>query len=105
MYRCELKIDMYNSIKNEASQLTYEEDGPSNIVFHGKKNTIKGATVEKLLEKLTEEEQGKIYFYRNFTEISQQTWILYLPFFLLIVPLLHLVYCYIAVYRDFAVHL
>ena len=54
-----IKKDYFLTIKTEAIKVQFEEDSDSNIIKNSKKNTIKGATVEKLLEKLTEEEQGK----------------------------------------------
>jgi hypothetical protein len=40
-----------------------DEDSETNLIINQKKNTIKGATVDKLIEKLTEEGQGRPSFF------------------------------------------
>lgn len=42
--------------------VSYEKDGENNFLINREKKSIKGGTVEKLIEKLTEEEQGFLIF-------------------------------------------
>lgn len=57
--------EQFSDFRSGKAVFHMEEDSENNIVFHQKKLTIKGATVEKLIEKLTEEEQGKFGGYQS----------------------------------------
>lgn len=83
-------------LTSQSSEISFEKDSEENVLLNQKLQTIKAATVEKLLEKLTEEQQGLDYFYL----LISQIWIMFSVAYSLIDPLPPQKYFLVLAFKD-----